>query len=37
MTTSQKAHRQFLVFFLGVEDDNETPSSLSSLGFFLQM
>ncbi len=34
---NQEACCHFLVFFLGVEDDNEPPGLSSSLGFFLQM
>jgi hypothetical protein len=36
MTTSSKACRHFLVFFLGVEDDDKPLNLLSSFGFFPQ-
>jgi hypothetical protein len=37
MTMSREAYCHFLVFFLGVEDDDEPPGSSLSLGFFPQM
>jgi hypothetical protein len=37
MTTSREVRRHFLVFFLGVKDDDEPLGSSSSLGFFPQM
>jgi len=37
MAASQEACCHFLVIFLGVEDDDEPPGSLSSFGFFPQM
>ncbi len=37
MTTSKEAHCHFLVFFLGVKNDDKLPNLLSSLRFFPQM
>jgi hypothetical protein len=37
MTMSQEAHCQILVFFSGVEDNDEPLGLSSSFGFFPQM